>query len=65
MDSTRQAAIDALVAEIDTASRQLKELRVLQKKSESVMTTGDDMYLSYRLTAAARALAVLTSPQGL
>jgi hypothetical protein len=53
--NTRDAAIDALIAEINAAA---------QMRDASYGDISASSYATYRITAASRALAVLTSPQG-
>lgn len=53
--NTRDAAISALVAEINEAA---------QTVNTAVVYSSEHSYATYRLTAAARALAILTSPRG-
>ena len=57
MDDTRQKAIDALIAEINEANGDWKRALITKNISDQVDS-------HYRLNSAAKALAVLTSPQG-
>jgi hypothetical protein len=51
----QDASIEALVAEIQAANN---------IRNASTLYSSDRLYATYRITAASRALAILTSPQG-